>query len=147
MRKLGKLAGLVLLVAAYVFPCGSAASEEHVKGMFVVVTSAEPQTQLMAMVLSTQAMKKGKHVRILLCGPGGDLALRNGREVILKPKDKSPQMLLRKLIANHVVVQVCPLYLPNKGASLSDLVDGVTQAKPPVIAESLLEPGVKLFTF
>jgi len=137
---------MVIAVAIYA-PVNAYASDDDVKGMFVVVTSPDPQTQLMAMVLSTQAVKKDKYVRMLLCGPGGDLALQKGKEVILKPKNKSPQMLLRNLVKNGITVQVCPLYLPNKGASPSDLMNGVTQAKPPLIAEALLEPGVKLFTF
>jgi predicted peroxiredoxin len=115
--------------------------------MFVVVTSPEPQTQLMAMVLSTQAVMKNKHVHILLCGPGGDLALKGGKEVTLKPKNVSPQMLLKGLIKKGVPVQVCALYLPNADKTPADLIDGVTPARPPAIAGALLEPGIKLFTF
>jgi predicted peroxiredoxin len=138
---------VIAIALALSIPFNVQASDEDVKGMFVVVTSPDPQTQLMAMVLSTQVVKKGKYVRVLLCGAGGDLALRNGKEVILKPKHKSPQMLLRNLIKKGVTVQVCPLYLPNKGASPADLIEGVTQAKPPLVAEALLEEEVKLFTF
>ena len=136
----------VFMVVIYA-PFNAYASNDAVEGIFVVVTSPDPQTQLMAMVLSTQTLKKGKSVRVLLCSTGGDLALKSGKEVVLKPINKSPQMLLKNLINNGVTVQVCPLYLPNKEASLSDLITGVTQAKPPLIADILLEPGVKLFTF
>lgn len=127
--------------------CGSAAAQEEVKGLFVVVTSSNPQNQMMAMVLTTQALLKGKTVQVLLCGPGGDLALKDGKEVMLKPKNKSPQMLMKALIEKGVDVQVCALYLPNNAKTAADLIPGVTPAKPPEIAEALLEPGVKLFTF
>lgn len=119
----------------------------EVKGLFVVVTSADPQTQLMAMVLSTQAKAKGKSVRLLLCGPGGDLALQEGEETRLKPRDVSPQMLMGKLMADGVQVEVCAIYLPNKGVGAEALRPGITAAKPPAIADALLAPGIKLFTF
>lgn len=120
---------------------------EPVTGLFVVVTAPDPQTQIMAMSLSSQAKLKGKTVRILLCGPAGDLALIGGKEVILKPLDKSPQMLLKALIDGGVRAEVCPFYLANRGGSPADLIAGVTQAAPPEVADGLLEPGVKLFTF
>ncbi len=120
----------------------------EIKGIFVVVTSSEAQTQLVAMSLSAQAKGKGKYVRVLLCGPGGDIALKNGKEVILKPIDKSPQMILKGLIKSGVTVEVCPFYLANKeGASESDLIEGIKKADPSLVADGLLEPGVKLFTF
>jgi predicted peroxiredoxin len=126
---------------------GIVGAQSDVKGVFVVVTSPEPQTQMMAMVLSTQLVLRGKKVQILLCGPGGDLALKEGKEVALKPKMKSPQMLMKDLIEKGVIVQVCALYLPNKELTPADLTEGVTPAKPSAIADALLEAGVKLFTF
>ncbi len=118
-----------------------------VKGVFVVVTTSDPQTQLMALSLSSQIMAKGKSLRILLCGHGGDLALRDGKEVILKPINKSPQMLLKNLIGNNIKVEICPFYLANKGGAMTDLIDGITPANPSLVADGLLEPGIKLFTF
>ncbi|MCP4348838.1 MAG: hypothetical protein GY795_25445 [Desulfobacterales bacterium] len=118
-----------------------------VKGVFLVITASDPQTQLMAMSLSTQIVAKGKSLRILLCGPGGDLALRDGKEVILKPINKSPQMLLKNLINNNIRVEICPFYLANRGGSMADLIDGITPANPGLVADGLIEPGVKLFTF
>ncbi|OQY58672.1 MAG: hypothetical protein B6245_10665 [Desulfobacteraceae bacterium 4572_88] len=118
-----------------------------IKGVFVMVTSGEPQTQMVAMSLSTQVLIKGKSVRVLLCGPGGDMALRNSSGVILKPLDKSPQMLLQGLIQKRVPVEICPFYLANRAESEADLIDGITPAKPAAVADELLEPGIKLFTF
>ena len=41
-----------------------------------VVTSDQPQVQLMSMVLTMQAVEQGQSVHMLLCGAaGGDLAL------------------------------------------------------------------------
>lgn len=44
-------------------------------------------------------------------------------------------------------MQVLPLYLPNKGASMTDVIDGVTQAEPAAVADVLLQPDVNLFAF
>lgn len=131
------------LVAAPV----SATSVETTRGLFVVITEAEPMTQMMALVLSTQTVAQGKRVQILLCGPGGDLAIKNSRQILMKPMNKSPQMMLQDLIAKGVKVEVCPLYLPNRGKAETDLINGVSVAKPPVVAENLREEGIKLFTF
>jgi predicted peroxiredoxin len=100
-----------------------------------------------ALVLTTEVFRQHKAIRILLCGPAGDLALREGEERIVQPINKSPQMLLRSLIERGVTVQICPLYLPNRGASADELIEGVTRAKPPLVAEQLLREGVRLFTF
>ena len=51
-----------------------------------MASSTESQSQLMDMVLANQAVMKGKIVQVLLCCPGGDLALREGKEL-------SPTML------------------------------------------------------
>jgi len=119
-----------------------------INGMFVVVTTGDPQTQLMAMSLSTQVKQKGKSLRILLCDSAGELAIKGSREVVLKPIDKSPQMLMKVLISQGVKVEVCPFFLANKSfATPGDLIEGVSVAQPPLIADALLEPGTKLFTF
>jgi hypothetical protein len=63
-----------------------------------VVTSDNPQTQLMSMVLTMQAVEQGHAVRMLLCGPGGDLALADAPESATAPqppRDMSPQGLMR----------------------------------------------------
>ncbi|MCG8374848.1 MAG: DsrE family protein, partial [Chlorobiales bacterium] len=77
----------------------------------------------------------------------GELALKGSKQTMLKPLEKSPQMLLKNLVKKGVTVEVCPLFLPNKGISPDNLIEGVTVAKPPVVAEKLREKGIKLFTF
>jgi len=150
---------IVLLVAA-LLPSRAGAAEpkpvaapvpaitvETTKGLFVVITEAEPMTQMMALVLSTQTVVQGKSLHILLCGPGGDLAMKNSPQVMMMPMNQSPQMLLQDLIAKGVKVEVCPLYLPNKGKAATDLINGVSVAQPPVIAKQLREEGIRLLTF
>lgn len=117
------------------------------EGIFVVITDADPMTQMMALVLSTQTLNQGRKVQVLLCGPAGSLALKNGDQKVFKPIDKSPAMLLKGLIAKGVTVELCPLYLPNTGKKASEMIEGVTVAKPPVVAAGLAAPGMKLFTF
>jgi predicted peroxiredoxin len=120
---------------------------EDIKGIFLVVTSGAPQTQMVAMSLANQVLTKGRSVRVLLCDAGGDLALHSSPDVVFKPLDKSPKMLMKNLINNGVKVEVCPFYLANNGKSTLELIDGVGQAAPPDVADGLLAPGIKLFTF
>ncbi|QTA79512.1 DsrEFH domain-containing protein [Desulfonema limicola] len=118
-----------------------------INGVFVFVTAPDPQVHMMAMSLAMQVKAKGKSVRILLCGPGGDLGLKNGNEIIFKPLDKSPQMILKNMIQSGIKVEVCPFYIANSEKTLADLFDGITMAKPEAVADGLLENGIKLFTF
>ena len=104
-------------------------------------------TQMMALVLSTQTFEQGKSVQILLCGPAGKLALKNSKQTMFKPINKSPQMLLAGLIARGVQVELCPLFLPSNNLNASQLITGVTIAKPPVIARKMRAEEIKLFTF
>lgn len=124
-----------------------AASVDNTKGIFVILTDEEPMTQMMALVLSTQTFEQGKSLQILLCGPAGKLAVKNSKQTMFKPINKSPQMLLAELIARGVQVEVCPLFLPNFNMSESQLVTGVTIAKPPVIARKMRAEEIKLVTF
>lgn len=158
MRFITKTIAVLALALASVAPMQAFAANhaqpaqvaaDNTKGLFVVITDAEPMTQMMALVLSTQTVQQGKAVRILLCGPAGELAVKGSKQTMFKPIDKSPQMLLGGLMQKGVKVEVCPLYLPNygKGKSEADLIDGVSVAKPPVVAAAMREDGMKLFTF
>lgn len=139
---------LVLATAAVTaFSAAMATASEDRPGLFVVVTSPEPQTQGMAMVLSMQAVKQGATVEMLLCGAGGDLALKDAAQTTLKPRGVTPQGMLTALIGMGVKPQVCALYLPNEDKSPADLIEGVTVAQPPAIAAALLAEDTKLFTF
>ncbi|TCD48338.1 DsrE family protein [Chlorobium sp. N1] len=154
MKAFLKLFSLAALFAVLSMPSSimaangpKAAQSAAADGMFVVMTDADSMTQMMALVLSTQTVQQGRKVQILLCGPAGSLALKNGGQKVFKPIGKSPAMLLKGLIAKGVKVELCPLYLPNTGHKASEMIEGVTIAKPPVVAASMAAEGMKLFTF
>jgi len=113
-------------------------SANSAKGLNVVVTSSDAQTQMMAMVLSMMTLKQKKEVNMTLCSNAGDLAVKGMKSTILKPQDKSPKMMLQAIMKKGAKVKVCPLYLPNAGKDASVLLDGITVAKPMDVANSLL---------
>jgi hypothetical protein len=62
--------------------------------LVTIITSPEPQTQLMALVLTFQAAQQGANAHIMLCGPAGDIALNDAPESATAgqpPRDMSPQ--------------------------------------------------------
>jgi len=104
----------------------------------------------MSMVLSMQSMQQGASVYVLLCGPGGDLALKDAPESATapqEPKGMSPQGLMKKIIAQGGTVEVCAIYLPNKGVGMDALIDGVGAAKPPAMAARLLDDNTRIMSF
>lgn len=129
---------------------GAAARADDKVNLVTVLTAAEPQTQLMTMVLNMQSVKQGASVYILLCGPAGDLALKDAPAPATapqKPKGMSPQGLMQKVMAAGGTVEVCALYLPNKGVGADALIDGVTTAKPPAMAARLLADDARIMSF
>jgi len=138
---------LAMLVMSTSLGLGTASAEQG-KGLNVTVTSADQQTQMMAMVLSVQTIKKhGKEINMVLCGPAGELALKSTKTETFKPADKSPTMLLKALLKSGAAVSVCPLYLPNAGHSNDELIEGITVAKPPMVAGRLLDTDYRSLTF
>lgn len=114
---------------------------------FFNVTSADNQSQGMAMVLATQMVEQKAAVRILLCGPAGQLALKAYEPAALKPRNVTPKQMLAGLMKAGATVEVCALFLPNAERTPADLTEGVTVAKPPEVAAYMLKPGVKSFGF
>ena len=114
---------------------------------FFNVTSADNQSQGMAMVLATQMVEQKAAVRILLCGPAGQLALKTYEPAALKPRNVTPKQMLAGLMKAGATVEVCALFLPNADRTPTDLTDGITVAKPPEVAAYMLKPGVKAFGF
>ncbi|MFE3839036.1 hypothetical protein, partial [Pseudogemmobacter sonorensis] len=110
------------LIAASVLALAAAlpAAADDARRLVTIVTAPEPQTQLMAMVLTMNAVAAGADAQILLCGPAGDIALRDAPESATAgqpPRGASPQGLMRQMMEQHGVgVQVCAIYLPGKGA-------------------------------
>lgn len=118
----------------------SASFADMGKGLNVLVTAPERQSQMMALVLSIQTVKKhGKIVNMVLCSAAGDLALKETKTETIKGPDKSPTQMLKALIKMGASVEVCPLYLPNAGKTKDDLIEGITIAKPPVVAGRILD--------
>lgn len=129
---------------------GAGALAQDKTALVSVVTSPEPQTQLMAMVLTTQAVEQGHETRVLLCGPGGDLALADAPETATAPqppRGASPQGMLQALMARGVTVEVCAIYLPGLGADADVLLDGVGVAQPPAMAGAMLAAGAQVWSF
>lgn len=127
-----------------------AAQAEEAKSIVTILTSAEPQTQLMGMVLTMQTMQAGANAYMLLCGPAGDLALKDAPASATapqKPKGMSPQGLMQKIMASGATVEVCAIYLPNKGVDATALLDGVGAAKPPAVAARLLADETRIMSF
>jgi hypothetical protein len=114
---------------------------------FFNVTSADNQAQGMAMVLATQMVEQKASVRILLCGPAGQLALKAYEPAVLKPRNVTPKQMMAGLMKAGATVEVCALFLPNAERTPADLTEGVTVAKPPEVAAYMLKPGVKAFGF
>jgi len=144
-----KILATTALIATLITP--SILSADKAEGLNVLVNSANPQTQAMAMVLSLMTMKKHKkQVNIVLCGPAGDLADKNVKGVpVSRPNGKAPSAKdhLKILIKKGAKVEVCPLYLPNSGKDASILLQGVSVAKPPVVAGNLLNKNFQNVTF
>jgi len=144
-----KILATTALIASLITP--SLLSADQVKGLNVLVNSGDPQTQAMAMVLSLMTIKKHhKEVNIVLCGKAGDLANKNIKGTPVKrPNAKAPsaKQHLKMLIKKGAKVEVCPLYLPNIGKDKSVLLEGMTVAKPPVVAGKLLDSDYKNLSF
>ncbi|MBN2907079.1 MAG: hypothetical protein JXJ18_10260 [Rhodobacteraceae bacterium] len=144
MLKTLKMTAVALVLAA-----GPAMAKDALK-LVTVVTDANPQTQLMGMVLINQAIDRGVPTRILLCGPAADMALKDAPETATAPqppKGASPQALLMAAMKKGAKAEVCAIYLPGKGAGPEVLLDGVTVAQPPAMAKTLLDRQARVWSF
>lgn len=141
------LTAAALAVAALSVPAQAEAPEKLV----TVVTAPEPQTQLMAMVLTMQAAKQGVTPHILLCGPAGDLALKDAPESATAgqpPKGMSPQGLMQMIMKQPgAKVEVCAIYLPGKGADASVLLEGVGVANPAEMAGAIIDEKARVMSY
>ena len=128
----------------------AAPETERTDAMLTIITSADPETQLMALVLTRSAMEAGERPHILLCSAGGDLALKDApasATAPLQPKGASPQGLLKMLIAGGVGVEVCAIYLPNRPFGVEALLEGVGVAKPEDMGGRIAAPGETILSF
>jgi intracellular sulfur oxidation DsrE/DsrF family protein len=139
--KLSKLAGAALLCVSI------AATAQNQTEAFFNVTNADNQAQGMAMVLASQMLEQKVAVRVLLCGPAGQLALKAYEPAALKPRNVTPKQMMLALMKGGATVEVCALFLPNAERTVADLLDGVAVAKPPEVAAFMVKPGVRAFGF
>lgn len=140
---------MILIFLTSVISLDVLAKDDEPK-LLSIINSPSEQIQVMGMVLSSQALQQGSKVNVLLCGPAGDIALIDAPKSALtklKPINASPQDLMKEIIKMGATVQVCALYLPNKGITKSDLIEGVTQGFPPVITSKMLEKETKVISF
>jgi sulfur relay (sulfurtransferase) complex TusBCD TusD component (DsrE family) len=115
--------------------------------LFVSIHSGAAMAQGAGLVLAGQALEQKVDVRVLLCDAAGDIAVNGQSMPTLKPRNVTPQQMLQGLINAGAKVEVCALYLPNTGRQATDLLAGVTPAKPADIAAHLLKPGVRTLAF
>ena len=141
------------LIATTVLSLGLAATAhaESPNKLVTILTAPEPQTQLMAMVLTMNAIAAGAEAEMLLCGPAGDIALKAAPESATAgqpPKNASPQGLMKMMMEKSgLKVQVCAIYLPGKSADASVLIDGVTAAKPDAMGAAIVAPNTSVMSF
>lgn len=140
----------LLLAATAALGLGSTAQAQEVPDLVTILASGEPQTQLMSMVLTMQSIQQGANAYVLLCGPAGDLALKEAPASATapqKPQGMSPQTLMQKVMQSGATVEVCAIYLPNKGIDDTLLLDGIAAAKPPAVAARMLAPDTQIMSF
>lgn len=141
---------LVAALAAFAMTA-PASAQDAPETLITILTAPEPQTQLMAMVLAMQAAQQGVTPHILLCGPAGDIALKDAPASATAPqppRDMSPKGLLSKIAEMpNAKVEVCAIYLPAKGMQADALMDGVTVAQPPAMAAAMIKPNARIASY
>lgn len=135
------------LTAALAVSGGLSAHAADAAELLVTIDSGTTMSQGAALVLAGQALEQKAKVRVLLCGAGGDMAVAGALGETLKPRNVTPQQMLQGILKGGAQVEVCALYLPNTGKKPTDLIEGVTAAKPADIAAFALKPGVKILSF
>lgn len=134
---------LIAITAATLLAAGAVHAEE----LFVNIHSGNAMAQGAGLAIATNALEQKATVRVLLCDAAGDIALVGKELPKLKSRDVTTQQILQGVIKAGAKVEVCALYLPNTGKQASDLIEGVTPAKPAEIAAHLLKPGVNTLAF
>lgn len=137
----------IVLFAAVAAIATLAAPAAMAEELFVNIHSGQAMAQGAGLVLAGQALEQKASVRVLLCDAAADIAVTGQAMPALKPRNVTPQQMLQGLVKNGAKVEVCALYLPNSGKQPSDLITGVTPAKPAEVAAHLLKPGVKTLAF
>jgi predicted peroxiredoxin len=137
-------------LASTTLTAGMAAAQDGTD-LVTIITSPEPQTQLMALVLTFQAAQQGANAHIMLCGPAGDIALNDAPDSATAgqpPRDMSPQGLMQMIRAQTgATIEVCAIYLPGRGEDQSVLLEGVGVAAPDAMAARLMDADTRVLNF
>lgn len=126
------------------------ARESTATRLMVVLTTPDPQTQFMAFTLIASSGIEPATVRVLLCGPGGDMALRDTTDAPAPrfgPDQVTVQSRLIDLGAKGATLEVCAIYLPSRGSDRTALIESVGVARPAEIGPILVAPDVHVLTF
>jgi hypothetical protein len=136
--------GLVGLIGLTIAAAAHAADTNE---LFINIQSGSAMAQGAGLAIATNALEQKATVRVLLCDAAGDIALVGKELPKLKPRDVTTQQILQGVIKAGAKVEVCALYLPNTGKQPTDLIPGVTAAKPAEVAAYLLKPNVNTLAF
>ena len=148
--KIPKSIALWFLALAVLAGAGAAKASDDSEKMLVILTSPEVETQAMALVLSNHTAMRGTKVRLLLCGPAGDIALKTPpaqAQKVVTPKGMTVSSLLAALRQKGAAVEVCAIYLPNRNLAPDALAEGVGVARPPAIAAEMTDDDTQLAVF
>jgi len=148
----GLVAALSLTAASLLLPSGNADAQPTPASpqLFTIISTDDPQTQMMALVLTRASRQNGQTVQILLCSDAADLALANPAEPAQErfgPRQMTPRALLEVLVTEGVQTQVCAIYPASRGVTEADLLPGVTQANPGQVATAMAGEQTRLLTF
>jgi len=139
MKKLFALGAAALLL--------SGAAQAQSQELFVNIHSGNAMAQGAGLVLAGQALEQKASVRVLLCDKAGDIAVVGQELPKLKPRDVTPHQMLQGVIKAGAKVVNDSLFPPNTGRKPTDLIEGVTPAKPADVAAHLLKPSVNTLAF
>ncbi|MFN4025241.1 MAG: hypothetical protein ACK4MQ_10420 [Hyphomonas sp.] len=127
-----------------------ATTSRHTDRLLTIMTSPDAEVQMMSLVLTRAAQANGMRLRLMLCGPAGELALKTPPETALtpfRPSGRSPSNLLDGLIAGGATVEVCAIFLPARDLTEDALRDGVGIAAPASIAGEFASPETRVLSF
>ena len=125
-------------------------AETATRDMLVILTSADRETQAMALILSNQTAGSGIPVNLMLCGSAGDIALKEVPEDARKaitPKGMTVVDLLNALKKKGAKVDVCKIFLPNRKLGADALAAGIGVANPKQIVSQMTAKNTRLVTF
>lgn len=131
-------------------PPETAAAAPAPPPVLTFLTSGDPQTQFMALTLTLASQSAGASAELVLCSAAGDLALIQpppSATAPIAPRGTSPRQLLDMLMTAGAVVNLCPIYLPERRLDRSAIIAGVTITTPQAGALAILDPQRRLLSF